>query len=103
MGSIYDAVEAAAWRSDRCHSLYLVPTGAHLFEMSGKLALAPAGYMVAQRLYAGWQAFGVVIGMGITLALAQNTFVRRDHVALVCVQLDHGAWSAAKTWQATPD
>ena len=29
-------------------ALYLVPTGAHLFELAGKLALSPAAYMATQ-------------------------------------------------------
>ena len=32
-------------------ALYLVPTGAHLFELAGKMALSPADYMLVQGLY----------------------------------------------------
>ena len=32
-------------------ALYLVPTGAHLFELPGKMAMSPTDYMVMQTIY----------------------------------------------------
>ena len=64
-------------------ALYLVPTGAHLFEMPAKMALPASYYMVVQRIYNGWQIFGVVIGAALLLALAQAYLVRSDRPALV--------------------
>lgn len=63
-------------------ALYLVPTGAHLFEMSAKMALSPSEYMIVQRIYAGWQTFGVVIGLALVLALLQTYLVRGSRRAL---------------------
>ena len=42
-------------------ALYLVPTGAHLFELAGKLALSPADYMTVQ----GSTGLGAVRHRGI--------------------------------------
>jgi hypothetical protein len=39
---------------------YLAPTGTHLFELPGKLALPEADYMVVQRIYTGCALFGIV-------------------------------------------
>jgi hypothetical protein len=41
--------------------VYLVPTGAHLFELSAKLAMSPSDYMVVQGIYRGGAQFGIVI------------------------------------------
>ena len=64
-------------------ALYLVPTGAHLFELPGKMALSPAEYMVVQRIYAGWQLFGIAIGIALLSALAQAAVARADRKARV--------------------
>jgi hypothetical protein len=50
-------------------ALYLVPAGAHLFELTNKMAMSPPDYMIAQRLYRGWALFGVVIFVAMLLAL----------------------------------
>src|SRR5262245_21023728 len=44
-------------------ALYLVPTGAHLFELLNKIALTPTEYLTVQKIYAGWSLFGVVVGV----------------------------------------
>lgn len=64
-------------------ALYLVPTAAHLFEMGSKMALSPSDYMIVQRIYAGWQTFGTVIGLALALALAQTYLVRSNRRALI--------------------
>ena len=63
-------------------ALYLVPTGAHLFELPHKMALSPIEYMLVQRIYAGWQWFGLVIAFAILATAALAVRVRRDRKAL---------------------
>jgi amino acid transporter len=63
-------------------ALYLVPTGAHLFELPHKMALSPADYMTVQQIYAGWQLFGVAVGVALVAALANAIRVRTDRRAL---------------------
>jgi len=62
-------------------ALYLVPTGAHLFELSHKMALSPADYMTVQQIYSGWQLFGIAIGVGLVATLANTILVRTDRRA----------------------
>ena len=42
-------------------ALALVPSGAHLAALPNKVAMARAGYFVAQQIYAGWAPFGIVL------------------------------------------
>jgi len=42
-------------------ALALVPAGAHLFSLAGKLRLDAAGYLASQRAYDGWNLFAVVV------------------------------------------
>jgi hypothetical protein len=53
-------------------SLYLIPGGAHVLEMSNKLALPPADYMVVQGIYAGWDhtAYALLAALAFTIAHA---------------------------------
>jgi len=62
-------------------ALYLVPTGAHLFELPSKMALAPADYMLVQRIYSGWQWFGVVIAAAIVATAVLAVRLRGDRTA----------------------
>ena len=50
-----------------CLGIILVPAGAHLFELPNKMALAPADYMITQRIYAGWAWFGLPIFLSMAL------------------------------------
>ena len=68
-------------------ALYLVPTGAHLFELPHKLALSPAEYMTVQQIYTGWELFGIVIATALLATLANTLLVRSDRRAF--------AWSLA--------
>src|SRR5215468_3423623 len=68
-------------------ALYFVPTGAHLFELPHKLALSPAEYMTVQRIYAGWELFGIVIAIALLATLANTLLIRSDRRAF--------AWSLA--------
>jgi len=53
-------------------SLYLIPAGAHVLEMSNKLALPLADYMVVQGIYAGWDraAYALLAAMVFTMVHA---------------------------------
>jgi hypothetical protein len=68
-------------------ALYLVPMGAHLFELPHKLALSPAEYMTVQQIYTGWELFGIVIATALLATLANTLLVRSDRRAF--------AWSLA--------
>jgi hypothetical protein len=68
-------------------ALYVVPTGAHLFELPHKMALSPAEYMTVQQIYAGWELFGIVIAIALLATLANTLLVRGDRRAF--------AWSLA--------
>ena len=52
--------------------LYLIPGGAHVLEMSTKLALPPADYMVVQGIYGGWDhaAYALLAALVFTMAHA---------------------------------
>jgi hypothetical protein len=62
-------------------ALYLVPTGAHLFELPHKMALSSAEYMTVQQIYAGWELFGIVIAIALLATLANTLLVRADRRA----------------------
>jgi len=68
-------------------ALYLVPTGAHLFELPHKMALSPPEYMTVQQIYAGWELFGIVIAIALLATLTNTLLVRPDRRAF--------AWSLA--------
>jgi len=68
-------------------ALYLVPTGAHLFELPHKMALSPPEYMTVQQIYAGWELFGIVIAIALLATLTNTLLVRADRRAF--------AWSLA--------
>jgi amino acid transporter len=63
-------------------ALYLVPTGAHFFELTNKLALSPAEYMNVQKIYAGWSQFGMVIAFAILAIFSHTMLVGAHRVAL---------------------
>lgn len=67
-------------------ALYLVPTGAHLFELPGKLALSSSDYMVVQTIYSGWALFGAVIFAALLLTLL-HAVLRRDRAAVCLLSL----------------
>ena len=63
-------------------ALILVPSGAHLFELPGKINLSREAYFTVQQIYAGWAWFAVAIGAAIlangALCLSEH---RRDRIA----------------------
>jgi len=64
-------------------AIYLVPGGAHFFELTHKMAMSPAEYMTVQRIYAGWSFFGVTVFTALLLTLLHTFMVRRDRTAFV--------------------
>jgi cytochrome bd-type quinol oxidase subunit 2 len=46
-------------------ALSLVPGGAHLFELAGKMRLDGRDYFVVQSIYAGWALFAIPIVLAI--------------------------------------
>jgi hypothetical protein len=53
-----------------CVAVYLIPEGAHFFEMFSKFALPSDAYMMVQRIYDGWAFFGIVIVLALIGTLA---------------------------------
>jgi hypothetical protein len=99
-------------------ALYLVPTGAHLFELAGKLAMSPADYMATQRIYSGWALFGIVAVVAILLTLAHAILRRREWcvfvlslVAFVCLLATIAVFAvftypknvASRNWTVMPE
>lgn len=99
-------------------AIYLVPEGAHFFEMFNKSKLAPGDYMIVQRIYDGWALFGVVIvlALGCTLlhaiAMWRSPGARRLSLASFASLMGTQAmfWSfiypmnsLTKNWTAMPD
>jgi len=62
-------------------AVYLVPAGAHLFELPNKVALTPTEYLTVQKIYAGWSLFGIVIGMALLATLAHALLARTDRTS----------------------
>ena len=63
-------------------AIALIPAGAHVFEMSGKMKLGRDAYFVVQGLYRGWAWFGIAI-VGSLLACVANATLpgnRRDRL-----------------------
>lgn len=58
-------------------ALYLVPTGAHLFELPNKIGLPQQPYFVVQQIYRGWAWFGMVIPAAIAANLAAGLILLR--------------------------
>jgi hypothetical protein len=98
-------------------ALYLVPGGAHLFELPNKMAMAPADYMVVQRIYAGWQLFGIVHAVAFLSTLAHTVLVRSERAAFaysvvaviglaaalaVFAMLTYPINAASEFWTVTP-
>jgi hypothetical protein len=72
---LLDAVQLAAVA---LIALSLMPAGAHVFEMSGKLALRPADYVTMQSVHHGWVAFAITTLLA-TVAIGDHTYlVRRN-------------------------
>jgi hypothetical protein len=99
-------------------ALYLVPTGAHLFELLNKMALTPTEYLTVQKIYAGWSLVGVVLGVALLATLAHALLVRADRTsfawsleAFVALAATQGLFwaftypvnAATRFWTVPPD
>ena len=99
-------------------AIYLIPEGAHFFEMFNKSKLAPGEYMIVQRIYNGWALFGVaiVLALGCTLfhaiAMWRHPWSRRLSLASFASLIGTQAifWSfiypmnsLTENWTAMPD
>ena len=62
-------------------AIILVPSGAHLFELPGKIGLDREPYFVVQRIYAGWAFFAVPIFAAILCNVALYLLERRSQPA----------------------
>jgi hypothetical protein len=98
-------------------AIYLVPGGAHFFELANKMAMSPSEYMTVQKIYAGWSSFGVAIVTALLLTLLHTFMVRRDRtafllslVAFLCLAATQGIfWTftypmnvASNQWTVAP-
>jgi len=98
-------------------AIYLVPGGAHFFELANKMAMSQSEYMTVQKIYAGWSSFGVTIVAALLLTLLHTFMVRRDRtafllslVAFLCLAATQGIfWAftypmnvASNQWTVAP-
>lgn len=72
--------------------LILVPSGAHLFELSAKIGLDRERYFTVQGIYAGWSLFGAPIIAAILANVGLYVMERRRnpgtaHWALIAASL----------------
>src|SRR5215211_2506725 len=65
-----------------CLGIILIPAGAHFFELPNKMALAPADYMITQRIYAGWAWFGFPILLSMALLAFHAVLVKSTKPAM---------------------
>jgi hypothetical protein len=96
----------------------LVPSGAHLFELPGKISLGAEQYFIVQNIYRGWSLFGIVLigALLANLALALLLRGRGAPFALAlfasfCIALTlvvffiwiYPANQATNNWTSIPD
>jgi hypothetical protein len=67
-------------------ALALIPAGAHLFELPGKMGLSRDEYLVVQQIYRGWAFFGFVLIGSIAASLVLTIMLHGTglHFALAC-------------------
>jgi hypothetical protein len=63
-------------------ALCLVPTGAHLLEMPGKMAMGKDAYFATQLIYNGWALFGIVEAAAIVATLLLAWIERGQPMAM---------------------
>jgi hypothetical protein len=63
-------------------ALFLIPAGAHFFELPNKMSLSVAEYMTVQKIYAGWSFFGIAIAAALLLTAMHTFMVHADRPAL---------------------
>lgn len=59
-------------------ALALVPAGAHLFALPGKVGMTQEEYFTVQDIYRGWSLFGFVLVGALVADLALMIGMRRD-------------------------
>jgi hypothetical protein len=57
-------------------ALALVPSGAHLFALPGKISLGAEQYFIVQNIYRGWSLFGIVLIGALIANLALALLLR---------------------------
>ena len=62
-------------------AIYLVPGGAHFFELANKMAMSQSEYMTVQKIYAGWSFFGIAVIAALLITLIHTFMVRSDRTA----------------------
>ena len=60
--------------------LALIAPGAHLYELSNKLALSKSDYFVVQGIYSGWWLVGLLLPLAFLANLALAFISRQDTV-----------------------
>lgn len=67
-------------------ALALVPAGAHLFELPGKIALGREEYFIVQEVYRGWALFGFVLVGALVANLVLTVMLQGQglHFVLAC-------------------
>jgi len=63
-------------------ALCLVPVGAHLIEMPGKMAMGKEAYFATQLIYNGWALFGIVEAAAIIVAAVLAWTLRDQRMAM---------------------
>lgn len=71
-------------------AIILVPSGAHLFELPGKIGLEQGAYFTVQGIYAGWSLFAVPIFAAILANGALFFVARRHHPSSAWLALGSG-------------
>lgn len=100
-------------------AIILIPSGAHFFELPGKIGLDQQSYFIVQGIYAGWALFAVPIFAAIAANVALYFADRRAHprsapgalvsAALIVISLGvffafvFPANQATVNWTAQPD
>ena len=59
-------------------ALTLVPSGAHFFELPNKIDLPQEAYFIVQKIYRGWQLFGLVLSGALIANLTHAVVLRRQ-------------------------
>src|SRR5688572_8169160 len=98
--------------------LALIGPGAHLFELSNKIALPKEQYFVVQGIYNGWWMVGLLLPVALLANVALAYVARADRTALVLalaaaalivIELTifmiwtQPANAATRNWTAQPD
>jgi hypothetical protein len=84
-------------------ALAMIPSGAHLLELSNKIRLTRGEYQTAQKLYRGWQFAGIIVIGALLSTLALTLRLRSEPesftaaaVAFACI-----AGTQVIFWSAT--